>query len=127
MLQGRYMHPTIPAIDLERARAWYEEKLGLTPSQEMPGGLIYQTSGEAWFLLFPTPNAGTAEHTVGGWQVEDIHAEVAELKGRGVVFEEYDFPTVKTVDSVAETGPVKAAWFKDSEGNILGIVQLPSE
>jgi predicted enzyme related to lactoylglutathione lyase len=106
MLQGRHMHPTIPAADLERARSFYE------------------AGGGSWFLLYPTPSAGTARHTVAGWAVEDLDAEVAELKARGVVFEEYDSPQLKTVDGIATTAAGRAAWFKDSEGNILGLVQL---
>ena len=124
MLQGRHMHPTIPAADLERARAFYDEKLGLRPARQTPGGLVYEARGGSWFLLYPTPSAGTARHTVAGWAVEDLDAEVAELKARGVVFEEYDSPQLKTVDGIATTAAGRAAWFKDSEGNILGLVQL---
>lgn len=89
----------------------------------MPGGLVYEYN-ESWFLLFPSPGAGTAQHTVAGWAVDTIETEVAELKTRGVVFEEYDLPGLKTVDGIATVGPNRAAWFKDSEGNILGVVQL---
>jgi catechol 2,3-dioxygenase-like lactoylglutathione lyase family enzyme len=123
MLEGRFMHPTLPATDLERAKAFYTEKLGLTPAREMPGGLVYEGGG-GWFLLYPSGSAGSGQHTQAGWQVDDIDAEVAALKERGVVFEEYDYPTFKTVDGIAATGNTKAAWFKDSEGNLLGIVQL---
>jgi catechol 2,3-dioxygenase-like lactoylglutathione lyase family enzyme len=99
MLQGRYMHPTIPTSDLARARAWYADKLGLTPEQELPGGLLYRSGGDAWFLLFPSTGAGTARHTIAGWEVDDLDAEAADPAG-------------------------KAAWFKDSEGNLLGLIQL---
>jgi catechol 2,3-dioxygenase-like lactoylglutathione lyase family enzyme len=124
MLQGRYMHPTIPTSDLERARAWYADKLGLTPDQELPGGLLYRSRGDAWFLLFPSSGAGTAQHTVAGWVVDDLEAEAAELRNRGVAFEDYDLPGLRTVDGVATTPAGKAAWFKDSEGNLLGMIQL---
>jgi catechol 2,3-dioxygenase-like lactoylglutathione lyase family enzyme len=124
MLQSRSMHPTIPAADLERARAYYADKLGVTPSRELPGGLVYETGGGAWFLLYPSQGAGSAQHTVAGWEVEDIDAEVAELKARGVVFEEYDLPQLRTENSVATMPGNRAAWFRDSEGNILGLVEL---
>jgi hypothetical protein len=78
----------------------------------------------SWFLIYPTLAAGTAQHTLAGWQTDHIEKEVKELQARGVVFEEYDLPGLKTVNSIATTGTNKAAWFKDSEGNILGIVQL---
>src|SRR5579859_8037670 len=123
MLANLPIHPTIPAHDLTRAKQFYAQKLGLTPSQETPGGLIYECQN-AWFLLYPSQGAGTAEHTLMGWTVKDIEAEVAELKASGVVFEEYDLPGLKTIGSIANTGPTRAAWFKDSEGNLLGLVQL---
>ena len=87
MLTDYQMHPTIPAHDLERARQFYAQKLGFNPSQETSGGLMY-AYGNSWFLLYPSQGAGTAEHTIAGWAVDDIDAEVAELKARGVVFEE---------------------------------------
>ena len=123
MLANFQIHSTIPVQDLKRAKKYYADKLGLTAAREMPGGLVYEYQG-AWFLLYPSPGAGTAQHTVAGWAVDNIEAEVAELKAKGVVFEEYDLPSLKTVDSIATTGPNRAAWFKDSEGNILGLVQL---
>lgn len=124
MLASLHIHPTIPASDLNRARKFYAEKLGFTPVREMPGGLIYECAGGSWFLLYPSQGAGTAKHTVAGWQTNNIETDVSALKARGIVFEEYDMPNFKTVNSIATTGPVRAAWFKDSEGNILGIVQL---
>jgi catechol 2,3-dioxygenase-like lactoylglutathione lyase family enzyme len=123
MLADLEIHATIPASDLARARRFYQEKLGLTPAEETPGGLVYRCAG-SWFLLYPTSNAGTATHTLMGWQTGDIEREVAGLKARGVVFEEYNTPSLKTVGSIAAAGPNRAAWFKDSEGNILGIVQM---
>jgi catechol 2,3-dioxygenase-like lactoylglutathione lyase family enzyme len=123
MLEDLPVHTTVPASDLARARAWYEEKLELTPAREEPGGLIYQQR-DSWFLLFPSGGAGTAQHTVMGFTTPDIEQEVAGLKARGVVFEEYDLPGLKTENSIATAGPVRSAWFRDSEGNILGIVQL---
>jgi hypothetical protein len=95
----------------------------LTPAEETPGGLVYKFQN-SWFLLYPTQFAGTAQHTLGGWSVENIEAEVAELRARGLTFEEYDTPQLKTVNGVATIGTNKAAWFRDSEGNILGLIQF---
>ena len=114
---------TLPAADLERARRWYEEKLGLTPAKEWPMGLRYR-SGSSFFDLYPTQHAGTAKNTAAGWDVDDLEGVVAELRERGVVFEEYDFPGLRTVNGIAEMDGERAAWFVDSEGNILSISQL---
>jgi catechol 2,3-dioxygenase-like lactoylglutathione lyase family enzyme len=123
MLSKLEFHGTIPATDLERAKKFYSEKFGLEPDEEIPGGFVYRCK-DSWFLLYPTQFAGTAQHTLGGWLTDNIESEVAELKSRGVVFEEYDYPNLKTVNSIAMIGSNRGAWFKDSEGNILGLVQL---
>jgi predicted enzyme related to lactoylglutathione lyase len=123
MLREHPIHATIPATDLERARAFYADKLGLTPTREDRAGLVYETPGGAWFRLYRTPYAGTAQHTIAGWEVEDLEAEVAELKARGVAFQEYQSEQLQTVDGIATTQGGRAAWFKDSEGNILGLAQ----
>ncbi len=124
MLKDASVHATVPCADIERARTWYEEKLGLTPSSDDPGGFTYRCADGSWFVLYPSGAAGTAQHTVCGWTVTDMESEVALLQERGVVLEEYDLPGLKTVDGIAHIGPEKAAWFKDSEGNILGLIQL---
>jgi len=124
MLHGRHLLPTIPARDLVRARAWYADKLGLTTGQEEPEALLYRSGEDRLFLLFSSPGAGTAQHQLAAWVVEDLEAEVAELRGRGVEFEEYDQPGLRTVDGIAVTPVGKAAWFKDSEGNVLTMTQL---
>ena len=85
---------------------------------------VFYRCGDTRFLVFPSQGAGSGQHTQMSWTVDNIEAEVADLKARGVVFEEYDMPYLKTVNSVATTGPVKAAWFKDSEGNLLALAQL---
>ena len=107
-----------------RARAWYADKLGLTTGQEEPEALLYRSGEDRLFLLFSSPGAGTAQHQLAAWVVEDLEAEVAELRGRGVEFEEYDQPGLRTVDGIAVTPVGKAAWFKDSEGNVLTMTQL---
>src|SRR5438094_10190597 len=127
MLKDRSTHTTLPCSDLERAKVFYSEKLGLEPESVQPGGVFYTSPDGSRFLLFQSGGAPSGSHTQMGWRVPDIHAEVAELKGRGVRFEDYDFPGFDRQTSVAQTGPVQSAWFKDSEGNLLGIVQLPAE
>jgi catechol 2,3-dioxygenase-like lactoylglutathione lyase family enzyme len=120
----------LPAQDLARARAFYAEKLGLEPSEERPGGLLYRC-GRSEFGLFASGGAASGLHTQMGFEVEDLDATVAELRARGVVFEDVDLPGLTTVDGIAEiagnypskgTGE-RAAWFRDSEGNLLGIGQ----
>jgi catechol 2,3-dioxygenase-like lactoylglutathione lyase family enzyme len=121
----------LPAQDLERARRWYAEKLGLEPAEERPGGLRYQFP-EGSFALFQSAGRPSGAHTQMGWVVADIEATVAELRGRGVVFEEYDVPGIATVDGIADIagnypsyGGIgeRGAWFHDSEGNLIGIGQ----
>ena len=124
MLKQRRAHTTLPAADLERAKRWYSEKLDLTPTTEAQGGVFYEAAGGTRFVLYPTPNTSRGGHTQLGFSTSEIEADVAQLKQRGVVFEEYDFPGLKTVDGIADTGAGRAAWFKDSELNIIGLVQL---
>ena len=120
----------IPAQDLGRARRFYAEKLGLEPTEERPGGLLYRTPDGA-FALFASAGAASGDHTQMGWEVEDIEATVAELRARGVVFEEYDMPGLRTVNGIADIegnypskgSGERGAWFRDSEGNMLGIGQ----
>lgn len=123
MLAKWEVHAALPAQDLARARRFYAEKLALTPAEETPGGLVYRCR-DSWFLLYPSGGAPSGSHTQMGWAVDDIEKEVKELKARGLVFEEYNFPAFKTVNSIAVAGPNRSAWFKDSEGNLLGLVQL---
>ena len=116
---------TIPAKDLERTRRFYEDVLDAQVVMEDPGGIIYR-SGDSYFSLYPTEFAGTAQHTLGAFMVRDVEATVAELRGKGLAFEDYDLPGVKTVNGIADLGGTKGAWFKDPEGNILSVVQLPA-
>jgi len=112
----------IPASDLSRARAFYADKLGLTPAQELDGVmLVYQTDGGTSFSIYATEFAGQAGHTIAQWHIDDIEGEVRDLKAKGVTFEQYDgMPGVTWDDGIATIdGMGKAAWFKDSEGNIL--------
>ena len=131
MLSNCDVAARIPARDLERARAFYFEKLGLKPSEERPGGLVYRC-GSGTFSLFASTGAASGNHTQMAWTVDDIETAVAELRTRGVTFEEFDLPGLKTVNGIAQVagnypskGGIgeKAAWFRDSEGNLLGIGQ----
>ena len=130
MLRNGRVATRLPAQDLERARAFYAEKLGLEPEEERDGGLRYLCAGGE-FALFASTGSSSGDHTLMGWEVDDIEATVRELRARGVVFEEYDLPGLRTVDGIAEiagnypskgTGE-RGAWFRDSEGNMLGIGQ----
>ena len=124
MLQKYPMYAYIPAKDVSRARAFYETKLGLKPSEEMEGGVAYPFADDtAAFLYEAGDNAGTSKASQAFWQVDDIEREVAELKRRGVKFEEYDMPDMKAENSIYSGGGARAAWFKDSEGNILAVIQ----
>ena len=116
---------TIPAKDLEGTRRFYEDVLGAQVMTEDPGGIIYR-SGDSFFSLYPTQYAGTAQHTLGAFLVGDVEATVADLRAKGVRFEDYDLPGLTTVNGIAELGGMKGAWFKDPEGNILSVVQLPA-
>ena len=123
MLQNAPMYSYIPAKDVARARRFYEDKVGLKPKQEIAGGVVYEFGKGTACFLYPTQNAGTSKASQAYWQVQDIEREVAELKKRGVQFEEYDLPAMKTVNSIFTGGGAKAAWFKDSEGNILAVIE----
>jgi len=113
----------IPVSDVARARRFYEQKVGLKPKEEYAGGVIYECGKGSWVFMYPSAGAGTSKASTAFWSVEDVAAEVRELKARGVVFEEYDMHGIKTVNSIATAGGAKTAWFKDSEGNILAISQ----
>src|SRR5215813_12739551 len=123
MLTETPIVPYIPVKDMARARKFYEEKVGLKPKQEYAGGVIYECGKGSWVFMYPTPNAGTSRASTAFWAVDDVAAEVSELKSRGVTFEEYDMPGLKTVNGIATGGGAKTAWFKDSEGNILAVSQ----
>ncbi|MEV4186507.1 VOC family protein [Streptosporangium canum] len=130
MLKHSHVATRLPARDLDRARAFYAEKLGLEPVEERPGGLLYRCGGGR-FALFASTGTASGDHTQMAWEVDDLEAVVEELRSRGVVFEEVDVPGFRTVGGIAHvegnypsagTGE-QAAWFRDSEGNLLGIGQ----
>jgi catechol 2,3-dioxygenase-like lactoylglutathione lyase family enzyme len=121
----------LPAQDLERARRFYSEKLGLEPVDERPGGLLYRPEGGGCeFALYQSAGASPGTFTQMGWEVDDIEATVSALKERGVVFEDVDVPGLRTVDGIAHvegnypsknSSGERAAWFRDSEGNMMGV------
>jgi predicted enzyme related to lactoylglutathione lyase len=120
MLNDSKVTANVPAADLDRARSFYADVLGLTPAMENPGGLIYTTAGGTSFFLYETEYAGQAGHTIAQFHVADIEGEVRDLKAKGVTFEHYDMPGLTWEGDIARMGEMgSAAWFKDSEGNIL--------
>lgn len=109
----------LPVIDMTRARDFYENKLGLQPNGLKPDGKFVYRCGGAILALFPKEAGTKADHTAVSFQVDNIAAEVRDLERRGVVFNDYDLPGLKTVNHVCLLGAEKAAWFNDTEGNIL--------
>ena len=130
MLERAHIATRLPAQNLERARSFYRDKLGLEPSEVRPGGLLYRCA-QGEFALFESAGAPSGLHTQMAWEVDDIEAVVDELRNRGVIFEEVALPGLQTIDGIAEVAgnyPSKgrgerAAWFRDTEGNLLGIGQ----
>ncbi len=127
MLKNSFAYPTLPASDLARARTFYEQKLELEPVEgaDDPGGVYYQLGAQILFLYqTEAPRGG---NTALSFVVDDLDAEMKDLRSRGVAFEDYDMPGLKTENGVAEFDGMKAAWFKDTEGNILNIGQPTEE
>jgi catechol 2,3-dioxygenase-like lactoylglutathione lyase family enzyme len=122
MLSDFEVTATIPASNMERAKKYYAEKLGFRPVEENESGVLYDCKN-SHFFLYPTQFAGTAKNTAMGFEVDQIELVVNDLRSKGVEFEEYDMPGLKTNRGIATFGGDKVAWFKDSEGNILGLTQ----
>ena len=124
MLQEFPMYSYIPANDVARARRFYEGKLGFEPGEEFAGGVSYQFAGGTACYLYPADDAaGTSKASQAFWQVKGLEKLMARLRERGVAFEEYDLPDMKTVNGIFADGSVKAAWFKDTEGNIMALIE----
>jgi catechol 2,3-dioxygenase-like lactoylglutathione lyase family enzyme len=121
MLANAPVTTMLPVTDLARARAFYEGKLGLTAGAPKPDGKLVYACGGAHLALFPRSSPTRAEHTAISFEVKNVEQMVKALAERGVVFEDYDFPGLKTVNNVCVLGSEKAAWFKDTEGNLLCI------
>lgn len=123
MLQNFPMYAYIPARDLARAREFYETKLGFRPTEERNGGVIYQFGLGTACFLYLTPNAGTSKASQAFWSVTDVDGLITALKAKGVVFEDYEMPGQKSPAGAITAGGAKAAWFKDSEGNIMALIE----
>jgi catechol 2,3-dioxygenase-like lactoylglutathione lyase family enzyme len=129
LLSNARVGAALPCQDYERAKAWYRDNLGFSPSEEDPGGAYYACAEGTSFFIFPSSGKSSGDHTQMGFEVKDAAAEVAELNKAGVTFEQYDFPGLKTDENglgTIEADGSKGAWFKDSEGNLLAIFQRPS-
>ncbi len=111
---------TLPAQDFDRAKAFYADKLGLKPTDESEQEAVYAV-GDSTFSVFPSFGAPSGDHTQLALNVDDLGAAVKALRDNGVVFEEYDLPGLKTVDGIAELDDERAAWFRDSEGNMIAL------
>jgi len=123
-LAGCRVEPTIAVSDMAKAREFYEGKLGLSGARDLPdGGVRYESGNGTSVHIYPSPrNAGRTEATIAHWDVADTEATVRELTEKGVAFEHYDLPGLKTDDrGIAVLGSVKVAWFKDPDGNTLSI------
>ena len=129
MLDRFPIAPTLAASDVERAKTWYSEKLGLEPTFEWPGGLMYSAAGNPMgFGVYLSPNAGTNRATSAAWMVDDLDKVMSDLRGRGLRFEDYDMPELLTVDGIGTSDDgTRSAWFIDSEGNTLMIMQLAAD
>jgi len=113
----------IPVSDVARARKFYEDVVGLEPKEVYAGGVIYECGKGSQAFMYPSQGAGTSRASTLFWAVNNVEAEVAELRKRGVVFEEYDMPGIKTQKGIASGGGARTAWFKDPDGNILAVSQ----
>ena len=127
MLAERRVHVTLPVADLDRARAFYERTLGFIPYSVQPTAVLYRAAEGTLFAVSKGSAQSSGSHTQMAFTTDDIDTEVAEAKAAGIVFEEYDLPGFKTVGSIATVGPNRAAWFKDSEGNLIGVIQFAED
>jgi predicted enzyme related to lactoylglutathione lyase len=123
MLKTAPISAYIPVTDIDRARRFYEVILGIQPKEEFGGGVVYECGNGTSFFMYRSAGAGTSKASYAFWEVDDVEAEVAELKARGVAFEQYDMPGIEMQNSIATAGGAKTAWFKDTEGNILAVSQ----
>jgi catechol 2,3-dioxygenase-like lactoylglutathione lyase family enzyme len=121
-LRDATIHTALPASDVDRAKQFFSEKLGLEPERDTGSVAIY-AGREGRLAVFPSGGKASGEHTQVAWTVTDIETVVAALRDRGVVFDEYDYPDFKTVNGVATFGSSRFAWFKDSEGNVHSLEQ----
>ncbi len=124
MLTKATVHPTLPAVDIGRARKFYQDTLGLKVLAEDPSpGIVFQAGNDSSLYVYQR-GATKADHTVASFTVDDVEATVKELKAKGVKFEDIDMPGIKTIDGIARMNGVTGAWFKDTEGNILAVTNM---
>ena len=123
MLKTSAMYSYVPVQDLERCRRFYEDELGLDPGRKSGPGYAFECADGTGFFMYPSPGAGTNKASCAFWKVDDVEAVVTWLKGRGVAFEKYDMPETSTGSNIHSGGGAKAAWFKDTEGNIMAVVE----
>lgn len=123
MLTDAPCRPTIAVADREGAKAFFGQTLGLKLVDENPVGMTFECGGGTFLEVYPSPFAGTAKNTVAGFGVKDLQATMESLRERGVSFEDYDLPSLKTQDGIAQLGPNRGSWFKDPDGNIFALVE----
>ena len=126
MLSDKVVTTTLPTINLEAAREFYGEKLGLniTNMNKPEDAFVCECGGGTRMYIYERPTPSKADHTQASFAVGDIEKEMEELRSRGVLFEEYDMPGLKTINGIATMGESKSAWFKDPDGNILALTQM---
>jgi catechol 2,3-dioxygenase-like lactoylglutathione lyase family enzyme len=124
MLKDGQAAATIAVKDIDRARAFYADTLGFTAAQESEGGILFQAGQGTAFFVYPSQFAGTNKATAMSFNVDDFDATVADLRGKGITFLEYDFPGLKTENGVAQTPDGPGAWFEDPDGNILAVTSM---
>jgi catechol 2,3-dioxygenase-like lactoylglutathione lyase family enzyme len=122
MLTNNEVVATIGVKEIDKARNFYEEKLGFRPAGDEHEDVVAYDSGGSKLFVYKSDYAGTNKATAATWVVDDVDGTVKTLKGRGVSFEHYDFPDTKLEGDVHVSGKMRAAWFKDPDGNILAIV-----
>jgi predicted enzyme related to lactoylglutathione lyase len=123
MLKINRSAAAIPAQDIKRARNFYEQKLGLKPSEEQPDGSVFYAVGETMFFVFPSTGKPSGDHTQLGLEVDDVESAANEVRTKGVKLEEYDYPEFKTKNGIADMGDGKGFWFKDTEGNLIAVME----
>ena len=122
MLSDHQVYAAIPTADLDAARGFYEEILGFVPREANPAGIYYDAGGGTYFVLTRSSGKASGSHTQMAFRVSEIESEVRDLQRRGVTFEEYETP--KTVDGIATIPIGRTAWFRDPEGNLIGMIQF---
>jgi catechol 2,3-dioxygenase-like lactoylglutathione lyase family enzyme len=122
MLGDARVAASIPVLDLERSKAFYRDVLGLRITEDTPFGAFFAAGDGTGLLIFPRADVAR-EHTMAGFEVDDLETTMKALEERGVTFDEVDLPGIQQGGKVAQLGPVRSAWFRDSEGNVLAVTE----